>query len=131
MPWLLYPRGNRSRYPLDRRLDEPQSRSGRCGEETNLSPVGYQTPAVQPVGIQTELSRLRYVTTKNIKKGADWKGRQRLPTCISDNVNYTPFNIICLFICPGKHFILNMTANFHLVALSSKVEVIILTLKHF
>jgi hypothetical protein len=33
---LLYPWGNRFRYPLDRRLGGPQSRSGRCGEEKIL-----------------------------------------------------------------------------------------------
>jgi hypothetical protein len=40
-----------SRYPLDRRMGGPQSRSGRCGDENNLSPAGNQTPAVQPVPI--------------------------------------------------------------------------------
>jgi hypothetical protein len=33
---LLQPRGKRIRYPLDKRLFEPQCRSGNCGEETNL-----------------------------------------------------------------------------------------------
>jgi hypothetical protein len=32
-PLQLYPQGNRRRYPLNRTVDEPQSRSGRCGEE--------------------------------------------------------------------------------------------------
>jgi hypothetical protein len=48
-PRSLYARGNRLRYTLYRRLGGPQSRSGRCGEETNLTPAGNQTPAVQPV----------------------------------------------------------------------------------
>jgi hypothetical protein len=48
-PRMLYPRGNCPRYPLDRRLSGPQSRSGRCGEERNLPPVVSRTPAVQPV----------------------------------------------------------------------------------
>jgi hypothetical protein len=30
------PPGKEPRYALDRRLDGPQSRSGRCGEEKNL-----------------------------------------------------------------------------------------------
>jgi hypothetical protein len=34
-PWPLYPR-----YPLDRRLGGPQSRSGRRGEEKILDPTG-------------------------------------------------------------------------------------------
>jgi hypothetical protein len=36
-------------YPLDRRLDGPQSRSGLCGEEINLIPAGKLSPVVQPV----------------------------------------------------------------------------------
>jgi hypothetical protein len=48
----LYPRGKRSRYPLDRRLGEPQSRSRQHGKEKILDPSGTRTPAssvVQPV----------------------------------------------------------------------------------
>jgi hypothetical protein len=56
--WPIYPRGKNHRYPLDRRLGGPQSRSGRCEEEKNLAPIGNQTPAVQPVAIATEPSRL-------------------------------------------------------------------------
>jgi hypothetical protein len=37
------------RYPLDRGLGEPQSQSGRYGEEKNLAPAGNRTPAVQSV----------------------------------------------------------------------------------
>jgi hypothetical protein len=37
------------RYPLDRRLGGPQSRSGRCRDEGNLTLAGNQTPVVQPV----------------------------------------------------------------------------------
>jgi hypothetical protein len=36
-------------YPLDRRLGESQSRSGRCGEEKNLAPAGNRIPAVQTI----------------------------------------------------------------------------------
>jgi hypothetical protein len=35
-PGRLTPRETASSYPLDRRLDWPQSRSGRCGVETNF-----------------------------------------------------------------------------------------------
>jgi hypothetical protein len=35
----LYPLGNNPRYPLDRKLGAPQSRSGRRGEEKNLLPL--------------------------------------------------------------------------------------------
>jgi hypothetical protein len=36
----------------------PQSASERYGEEKNLAPAGKRTPALQPVAIPTELSRL-------------------------------------------------------------------------
>jgi hypothetical protein len=52
----LYPRGKSPRYPLDRGLGGPQSRSGRRGVETNLLP-GIRTPPVLCVAIPTELSR--------------------------------------------------------------------------
>jgi hypothetical protein len=42
-PRPLYPR------VMDRRLDGPQSRSGRCGVEKNLVPAGNRNPVFQPV----------------------------------------------------------------------------------
>jgi hypothetical protein len=38
-------------YPLDRRLDGSQSRSGQHGEEKILDPTGTQTlnPVIQPI----------------------------------------------------------------------------------
>jgi hypothetical protein len=54
-PRSLYARGNRSRYPLDRRLGGPQSRSGRCGEETNLAMAG-----LEPLPSSPSLYRLNY-----------------------------------------------------------------------
>jgi hypothetical protein len=51
-PRPLYPRGKSPRYPLDRRLGGPQSRSARRGEEKILDPTGTRIPTssvVQPV----------------------------------------------------------------------------------
>jgi hypothetical protein len=48
-------------YPLDRRLDGPQSRSGRGGEEKNAQPLpGLEPPIIQPLtqSYTTELSQL-------------------------------------------------------------------------
>jgi hypothetical protein len=42
-PAALHP-GKEPRYPLDRRLDVPQSRSGRGGEEKNSQPP----PGIEP-----------------------------------------------------------------------------------
>jgi hypothetical protein len=64
-PRPFYPREKSPRYPLETRLGGPQSRSGRCGEEKNLASAGNRTPAVQPVPILTELSRLLH--TKEIE----------------------------------------------------------------
>jgi hypothetical protein len=47
-PYLFTPR-DCPRYALDRRLGGPQSRSGRYGEEKNLTSVGNRTPVVQPI----------------------------------------------------------------------------------
>jgi hypothetical protein len=44
MPWLPYPRGNRPRCPLHRRLGGPQSRSGSSGEKKNLAPCRDLNP---------------------------------------------------------------------------------------
>jgi hypothetical protein len=50
----LNSRGNRSRYPLDRKLGGPQSRSGHRRKE-KLEP---QPCSLQPVAISIELSTL-------------------------------------------------------------------------
>jgi hypothetical protein len=43
-PRPLYPRGKSPGNTLDRRLGEPQSRSGRCGEEKNTMVL----PGIEP-----------------------------------------------------------------------------------
>jgi hypothetical protein len=50
-------------YTLDRRLGGPQSRSGRRGEEKNLSSAGIRIPAVQPVARRYRILKTR---VKNI-----------------------------------------------------------------
>ena len=39
----FYTKGNRRRYPMNRRLGGPQRRSGRFGQEKYLSPAGNRT----------------------------------------------------------------------------------------
>jgi hypothetical protein len=46
MLWQLYRWGENIRYSLDRRLDRPQSQSGRS---EILAPAGNRTPVVQTV----------------------------------------------------------------------------------
>jgi hypothetical protein len=66
-PRPLYPQVKTLCYPLDRRLGEPQSRSGHSGEEKNSQPLpGLELPIIQPVAQRyyTELVRcvkIRYV----------------------------------------------------------------------
>jgi hypothetical protein len=52
----FYPRGNSPRYLLNSRLGGPQNRSGRRGEEKNLTSAGTRTPTSRPSAIPTELS---------------------------------------------------------------------------
>jgi hypothetical protein len=61
MPQLLYPQGKSPWYPLDRKLGEPQSQSGRSGEEKNSQSLpGLKPPIIQPVAqcYTTEPSQL-------------------------------------------------------------------------
>jgi hypothetical protein len=59
----LYPQGNSSWYPVDRRLGGPQSRSGRGGEEKNSQSLpGFEPPFIQLAAqsYTTELSWLLF-----------------------------------------------------------------------
>jgi hypothetical protein len=59
----LHPQGKSHRYPLDRRLGGPQSRSGRGDDEKNTHPLpGLEPLIIQPVGqhYTTELSRIHF-----------------------------------------------------------------------
>jgi hypothetical protein len=80
-PRLLYPREKNPRYPLDRRLGGPQSRSGQFIEVKNLDPTGTRTPTRRssspyPVAIPTTLTRLMIsnmlVEKKSIEGGVIW-----------------------------------------------------------
>jgi hypothetical protein len=62
-PRPLYPQGKSPRYPLDKRLGGPQSRSGRLGGGKILDPTETRTPTLPssspyPIAILTTLSRL-------------------------------------------------------------------------
>jgi hypothetical protein len=77
-PRQLYLQGKSSSYPLDRRLDGPQSRSGCSGKEKNSHPLsGLEHPIIQPVAQRytTEVSRFLGPTKPPIK----WVTRGSLP----------------------------------------------------
>jgi hypothetical protein len=59
-PQPLYPLGKRPRYPLDRRLGVPQSRSGRRGEVKFLDLTGTRIRHLSRPARSQSLYRLRY-----------------------------------------------------------------------
>jgi hypothetical protein len=73
-PWLIYPLGKRTLYPLDRGLGGPQSRSGWGREQKNLEPTETRTPTPRqlgpwPVAAPTELSRFPADRAQRIMNG--------------------------------------------------------------
>jgi hypothetical protein len=60
MPRPIYPQVKSPCYPLDRRLGEPQSRSGRGGEERNSQPL----PGLEPPTTQTVIQRYTIKLTR-------------------------------------------------------------------
>jgi hypothetical protein len=71
MPWALYHQGKSPWFPLDRRLGEPQSLSGRGGEKENSQPLSrLEPPIIQPLAqfYTTELSQLLLLWSYFCKK---------------------------------------------------------------
>jgi hypothetical protein len=63
-PWSLYPQGKSPWYTLDRRLDGPQSRSGRGGEEKDFQPLKTLEPLIiQPVAQMMMMMMMMMTTT--------------------------------------------------------------------
>jgi hypothetical protein len=66
------PQGKSPRYPLDRRLSGPQSRSGRGSEEKNSQLLpGIELPIIQPIA------------QDNQQQGQDWKQTTALMWLVS------------------------------------------------
>jgi hypothetical protein len=57
----LYPRGKSPRYPLDRRLEGLQNRSGRRAEEKILNPIGTRIPPICRPAQSQSLYWVRYL----------------------------------------------------------------------
>jgi hypothetical protein len=56
---VALPRKKPPRYPSDRRLGRPQSRSARCGQKDLMLPrIKPEPPSQEPAAIATELSLL-------------------------------------------------------------------------
>jgi hypothetical protein len=58
-----------NRYPLDRRLGGPQSRSGRGGEDKNSQPCRESNPTRQAGSLETILTELPRHPKSVISKG--------------------------------------------------------------
>jgi hypothetical protein len=71
-PLPFYPRGKSLRYPLDRRLGGPQSRSGQRGEEKKSYIVWNPTQALQPFAMSTPLLSLRHIHEKFFPRRKKW-----------------------------------------------------------
>jgi hypothetical protein len=67
----VLPPGKKPRYPLDRRLGGPQSRSGRGAGQKNSQPLpGLEPPIIQPVAqryTDWAIPRLLKGKVKNLK----------------------------------------------------------------
>jgi hypothetical protein len=61
----LFAMGKRPRYPLDRRLGGPQSRSGHGGEEKNSQPLSALEPLIiQPIAQLCTIAERNIVTSQ-------------------------------------------------------------------
>jgi hypothetical protein len=92
----LYLQGKSLWYPLDRRLDGPQNRSGRGGEEKNSQPLpGLEPPIIQPVAwlYTTELTRLLF---RN--KGCAILDKRTQPTTTCTNCSNVDHFFVILFL---------------------------------
>jgi hypothetical protein len=58
MAQLLYPQGKSPWYPVDRRLDGPQSQSGCSGEEKNSQPLLELKPSIIQPTAQCYISEI-------------------------------------------------------------------------
>jgi hypothetical protein len=65
-------------YPLNRRLDGPQSRSGRCGKETNLA-----LPGIEPGPSSPSLYRLSYPGSCSIHRPIQLNPKTKTKFCNS------------------------------------------------
>jgi hypothetical protein len=75
-PVALPPEKKSPWYPLDRRLDGPQSRSGCGGEEKNSQPLpGLEPPIIHPVAQRytTEISRLPEQADERASLNKQWE----------------------------------------------------------
>jgi hypothetical protein len=92
IPWLLY-----TQYPLDRKLGEPQNRSGWRGKEINLSPTRTRNSNLSDVQsiaiyIYTKYNTRNHHTHKNVCKSfcEIWPTHRSKWDLIRVNIIYAP-----------------------------------------
>jgi hypothetical protein len=79
-----FPRGKSPRYPLDRNLSRPQSRSGRRGEEKIRNPAGTRNS--NPSVVQPVASRYSDYATPAHRGGMQGRETSRLPHFLDNRI---------------------------------------------
>jgi hypothetical protein len=102
--WPLYPPGKIPRYPLDRRLSEPQNRVGRRGEDKDIWGSGgidprFLTSALD--GGEWSASRPCRFTSGERAPGTYWVGGWVGPRAAFDSVEKRKI-VHCLESNPGR-----------------------------
>jgi len=64
--WPLYPCGKSTQYPLNRRLDGPQSQSGCNAEEKNSLPTRNPNPGHPAHSLVTMVTELPWILLSNL-----------------------------------------------------------------
>jgi hypothetical protein len=101
-----YSRGNSSRYPLDKRLDGPQSRSGRYGEVKVLDTIGTRTPTARssspwPVAVATILGATDHLTKSFMPIAVTVKVEPRNVIGLSNSLSVGSNPTVCRDSCLG------------------------------
>jgi hypothetical protein len=103
-PRPVYPRGESSRNPLDRRLGGPQSRSGSCGVKKSFSPPGNRNLVVENVFSRIIWAADGYISYSNISTNIGlWSPSSDIPV-LSFTWNDFPNVLVLLWLFgPSKH----------------------------
>jgi hypothetical protein len=105
-PRPLYPRGKSPRYPLDRRLGGPQSRSGRGGEKKHSRPLPeLEPPIIQPVA-QRYTTDLPWLRPTSLRPILILSSNRQLGISSSLFPSSFPTNILCAFLLESANVII-------------------------
>jgi hypothetical protein len=83
-PWPLYSRGKSPRYPLDRRLDGPQSRSERHGKSLANKQELAVPSSGQEIMLKEIIKEIARMAQSVWRRVTGWNARIRFPAGIKD-----------------------------------------------